>query len=199
MSAAEPALAVRAVTPADADWVRQHVTDTWHAEIVVAHGEVFRPDKQPGFIAVSDGEAVGLVTYRIDSDGCEILTIDSTRPGAGVGTMLIDTVKEVALRAGCRRLWLLTTNDNLNAIGFYQKRGFSLVRVHVGAATEARRLKPSIPLIGFDGIPVRDDIEGDAARPRRIGWPTTSRSATGPATSASCRRCSMSPLRRRCS
>ncbi len=159
MSAAEPALAVRAVTPADADWVRQHVTDTWHAEIVVAHGEVFRPDKQPGFIAVSDGEAVGLVTYRIDSDGCEILTIDSTRPGAGVGTMLIDTVKEVALRAGCRRLWLLTTNDNLNAIGFYQKRGFSLVRVHVGAATEARRLKPSIPLIGFDGIPVRDDIE----------------------------------------
>ncbi len=159
MSAAEPALAVRAVTPADAEWIRQHVTDTWHAEIVVSHGEVFRPHELPGFIALSKGEAVGLVTYRIDGDGCEIVTIDSTRPGSGVGTMLIDTVKEVATRTGCGRLWLLTTNDNLNAIGFYQKRGFSLVRVHVGAATEARRLKPAIPLIGFGGIPVKDDIE----------------------------------------
>lgn len=159
MSAAEPALAVRAVTPADADWIRQHVTDRWHAEIVVAHGEVFRPHELPGFIALSDGDAVGLVTYRIDGDGCEIVTIDSTRPGVGIGTTLIDTVRELALRAGCRRLWLLTTNDNLNALGFYQKRGFSLVRVHVGAANEARRLKPSIPLIGFEGIPVRDDIE----------------------------------------
>jgi ribosomal protein S18 acetylase RimI-like enzyme len=156
---ATPALAVRAVTPADADWIRQHVTRVWRADIVVAHGEVFRPHELPGFIASSDGKAVGLVTYRIDGDGCEIVTIDSTRPGAGIGTRLIDTVKEAALREGCRRLWLLTTNDNLNAIGFYQKRGFALVRVHIGAATEARRLKPSIPLIGFDGIPVRDDIE----------------------------------------
>ena len=154
-----PALTVRAVTPADAEWIRRHVTQVWRADIVVAHGEVFRPHELPGFIALSDGEAVGLVTYRIDGDGCEIVTIDSTRPGAGIGTTLINTVKEVALREGCRRLWLLTTNDNLRAIGFYQKRGFALVRVHVGAATEARRLKPSIPLIGFDGIPVRDDIE----------------------------------------
>jgi ribosomal protein S18 acetylase RimI-like enzyme len=156
---ATPELAVRAVTPADADWIRQHVTHVWRADIVVAHGEVFRPHELPGFIASSDGEAVGLVTYRIDGDGCEIVTIDSTRPGAGIGTTLINTVKEAAVRAGCRRLWLLTTNDNLRAIGFYQKRGFALVCVHVGAANEARRLKPSIPLIGFDGIPVRDDIE----------------------------------------
>ena len=159
MSAAPPALTVRPVTPADAEWIRQHVTAVWRADIVVAHGQVFRPHELPGFIALSDGEPVGLVTYRIDGDGCEIVTIDSTRPGGGIGTTLIDTVKEVALRAGCRRLWLLTTNDNLNAIGFYQKRGFSLVCVHVGAAKEARRLKPSIPLIGYNGIPVRDDIE----------------------------------------
>ena len=159
MSAAAPALTVRAVTPADAECVRQHSRDTWHDEIVVAHGEVFRPHELPGFIALSGGDAVGLVTYRIDGDGCEIISIDSIRQGRGVGTRLIDDVKDVAMRAGCRRLCLLTTHDNLNEIGFYQKRGFSLVRVHVGAATDARRLKPSIPLIGFEGIPVTDDIE----------------------------------------
>jgi ribosomal protein S18 acetylase RimI-like enzyme len=158
-SASPSALAVRAVTPADAGWIRQHVTDRWRAETIVAHGEVFRPHELPGFIALWDGEPVGLVTYRVDGDGCEIVTIDTTRPGSGIGTRLIETVKEVAEQARCRRLWLLTTNDNLHALGFYQKRGFSLVRVHVGAANVARRLKPSIPLIGFQGIPVRDDIE----------------------------------------
>ena len=154
-----PSLAIRPSTPDDADWIRQHVTEQWHAETVVAHGEVFYPHELPGFIAAWDGDAVGLVTYHIDDNGCEIVTIDSTRPNSGVGTALIDAVREVAERAGCRRLWLLTTNDNLRALGFYQKRGFSLVRVHVGAADRARRLKPSIPLVGFRGIPVRDDIE----------------------------------------
>lgn len=159
MRLAAPSLAVRPVTSGDADWIRQQITERWHAETVVAHGEVFRPHELPGFIAVCEGDPVGLVTYRIDGDGCEIVTIDSMRPGVGIGTALIETVKEVAERGGCRRLWLLTTNDNLHALGFYQKRGFSLVRVHVGAANAARRLKPSIPLIGFQGIPVRDDIE----------------------------------------
>jgi DNA-3-methyladenine glycosylase I len=126
---------------------------------VVAHGEVFHPHELSGFVALWDGEVAGLVTYRVDGDGCEVVTIDSYRPVSGVGTMLIETVKQVAEQAGCQRLWLLTTNDNLHALGFYQKRGFSLVRVHVGAANDARRLKPSIPLIGFQGIPVRDDIE----------------------------------------
>jgi len=156
---AAPSLAIRPVTPADVDWIRQQITERWHAETVVAHGEVFRPHELPGFIALWDADPVGLVTYRIDGDGCEIVTIDSMRSDSGIGTALIETVREVAERAGCRRLWLLTTNDNLHALGFYQKRGFSLVRVHVGAAETARRLKPSIPLIGFQGIPIRDDIE----------------------------------------
>ena len=159
MSVSAPSLAIRPATSADADWIRQHVTEQWHAETVVAHDEVFYPHQLPGFIASWDGDPVGLVTYRIDGNGCEIVTIDSRRPNSGIGTALIDAVRDVAESAGCRKLWLLTTNDNLPALGFYQKRGFSLVQVHVGAATRARQLKPSIPLLGFQGIPVRDDIE----------------------------------------
>jgi ribosomal protein S18 acetylase RimI-like enzyme len=159
MPVGAPSLAIRPSAPEDADWIRQHVTERWHAETVVAHGQVFYPHELPGFIASWDGDAVGLATYRIDGNDCEIVTIDSTRPNSGIGTALIDAVRQVAERAQCRRLWLLTTNDNLHALGFYQKRGFSLVRVHVGAAESARQLKPSIPLVGFQGIPVRDDIE----------------------------------------
>ena len=89
----------------------------------------------------------------------EIVSIDSTHPGRGVGTALIEAVKKEARRQGCRRLWLITTNDNLNALRFYQKRGFALVAVHRNAIEISRRLKPEIPLTGHDGIPLRDEIE----------------------------------------
>jgi ribosomal protein S18 acetylase RimI-like enzyme len=101
----------------------------------------------------------GLVTYHIAGNGCEIVTLDSLRPSLGIGTTLIESVKAAAGAAGCRRLWLITTNDNLHALGFYQKRGFRLAAVHPGAVNESRKLKPEIPLIGNDGIPIRDEIE----------------------------------------
>ena len=101
----------------------------------------------------------GLVTFHIAGDACEIVTLDSLHPGQGIGTALIEAVKAAAGAAGCRRLWLITTNDNLHALGFYQKRGFRLVAVHPGAVDDSRKLKPEIPLIGNDGIPIRDEIE----------------------------------------
>jgi hypothetical protein len=84
-------------------------------------------------------------------------------PGQGVGTALIEAVKVAAIEAGCRRLWLMTTNDNLHALGFYQRRGFRLVAVYPGAVDAARLLKPEIPLLGNDGIPIRDEIELEIA------------------------------------
>jgi ribosomal protein S18 acetylase RimI-like enzyme len=76
-----------------------------------------------------------------------------------VGTALINAVIEAARRQGCTRVWLITTNDNLHALRFYQKRDFVLVAVHANAVARARQIKPEIPLIGRDGIPIRDEIE----------------------------------------
>ena len=102
---------------------------------------------------------MGLVTYNITNSNCEIVTIDSIRPFSGVGTALIEAVKNIALKSGCKRLWLITTNDNMNALRFYQKRGFELVAIHRNALDISRKLKPEISLIGNDGIPLRDEIE----------------------------------------
>jgi GNAT superfamily N-acetyltransferase len=76
-----------------------------------------------------------------------------------VGTALLDAVKRIALEAGCRRVYLTTTNDNLRALRFYQRRGFRLVAVYAGAVDRARAHKPQIPAIGMHGIPIRDEIE----------------------------------------
>ena len=125
-------------------------------------GELTDPLDHPAFLAESAaGALLAMLTYvpAQDWQQCEILTLHADQQGHGAGTALIEAVGQLARRQGCARLWLITTNDNLNAIGFYQRRGMRLVAVHPGAVDEARRLKPSIPLIGAGGIPIRDELE----------------------------------------
>jgi DNA-3-methyladenine glycosylase I len=150
---------IRSLTSADREWVARHVAEHWGAEIVAVHGTLYHSAELPGFVVELAGESAGLVTFHIAGDACEIVTLDSLRPCQGIGTALIEAVKTTASAAGCRRLWLITTNDNLHALRFYQKRGFRLVAVHPGAVDAARKLKPEIPPIGNDGIPIRDEIE----------------------------------------
>jgi len=97
------------------------------------------------------------ITERWGGD-CEVVSLDSLRPCAGIGTSLIDAVKTAAAESGCGRLWLVTTNDNMNALRFYQKRGFVMVKINRNAIEFARSLKP-VPLVGAEGIPLRDEIE----------------------------------------
>jgi ribosomal protein S18 acetylase RimI-like enzyme len=125
-----PAFDVRPLDSNDRSWVTRFITEHWGAEFVVAHGEVYYPDKLLGFVAVQDKEKIGLVTYVIVGNSCEIVTLDSLRPSSGIGTALIETVKSKARQAGCNRLWLITTNDNLNGLRFYQKRGLVVVGMH---------------------------------------------------------------------
>jgi len=150
---------VRRLTQDDLPRLRQFWKENWGAEFVVAHGVVYRPDHLEGFIALDDDEWIGGITYRFSESECEIISLDSLHEGQGIGTLLVNKAIEEARAKGCQRISLITTNDNLNALGFYQKRGFELVAVHRGAVNESRRIKPSIPLIGNDGIALRDEIE----------------------------------------
>lgn len=147
------------ITPHDRAWIRSILREHWGAVEVVSRGRIASADQLPGFIARKEGAAVGLITYRIEADQCEIITINSLIHGNGIGSALIDTVRQEAIASGCHRLWLITTNDNLPALGFYQKRGFRLAAIHRDAIKVSRELKPQIPLIGLDGIPIRDELE----------------------------------------
>ena len=136
------------------------VRERWHADFVVNHGTVMRPAECPGLVARLDGERVGLLTYNVDAQGLEVVSLDSLREGVGVGHALLDAAEAEARRQGCRRFWLVTTNDNLRALGLYQRRGMRLVALRAGAMDEARRtLKPELVEIGNDGIPLRDELE----------------------------------------
>jgi GNAT superfamily N-acetyltransferase len=148
------------VEAGDREWVRSYISERWGADYVVVHGRVYSPHELPGCLAEDGaGNRVGLATYCVEGPSCELVTLNSDLERAGTGTALLARVIEIAREAGCRRLWLITTNDNMAAIRFYQKRGFRLVAVHRDALDLSRRLKPSIPAVGNDGIPLLDEIE----------------------------------------
>jgi len=152
-------LLVRATQASERNWVESFIKSHWGSEIVVAKGRVTRPAELDGFAALQGEKPIGLLTYRTEGPDCEIVTLDSTVQGKGIGTMLIDAVKQKAKVNGCRRLWLITTNDNLNALGFYQKKGFRLVALYPNALEASRKLKPEISLKASNGVPIRDELE----------------------------------------
>ena len=156
------ALELRSTGPEDREWVSDRILEWWAAPFVVMRGQLFTPADLPGFLATVNDERVGLVTYRIDGDWCEIVTLNSLREGMGIGTALLEAVKRAALDAGCKRLSLITTNDNLHALGFYQRHGWQITAIFPGAVDRTRQtLKPNISPIGENGIPLRDEIELD--------------------------------------
>lgn len=165
MADAPPVITVRPLTVKDRTWVAQFLDDHWASTKIVTRGQSYYGHLLPGFAAFTDKEDPkapkpdGLTLYRIDGTSCELMTLDSLKPGIGIGSALLEAAKAAAVEAGCKRLWLITTNDNTRALRFYQKRGMHLVAVYPNALNESRRLKPQIPIIGIDGIPLRDEIE----------------------------------------
>lgn len=128
--------------------------------IMVTRGTVHRLDELPGFCAADeDGVITAAIFYRLGNGECEIVSLESEVENRGAGSRLIAAVLDRARAEGCCRVWLITSNDNTKAIRFYQRRGLDLRAVHHDAITEARKLKPSIPLIGLDEIPIRHEIE----------------------------------------
>ena len=132
----------------------------WHSARVARLGALVRPIEHPALLAEeNDGRLLGVLTYAIDGARCEVLTLHADERWRGVGSALIAAVSEIAAEAGCTTLWLITTNDNVDALRFYQRRGFRLAALHPGSVDESRaRLKSEIPEVGDYGIPLRDEI-----------------------------------------
>ncbi|PJF20620.1 MAG: GNAT family N-acetyltransferase [Phototrophicales bacterium] len=164
MSEENKSYTIRPLDASDRNWVAHFLDQHWGSTKIVSRMKTYYAHLLPGFVvervdAPDDAPPAGLITYHIEGKSCEIITLNSLEEGQGVGTLMIETVKAVAKENGCKRLWLIITNDNLNALKFYQKRGFELVAVHRNALAESRKLKPQIPLVGLDDIPLRDEIE----------------------------------------
>lgn len=128
-------------------------------EMVISSG-VYDCSTLDGFAVMNEeNQIIGLITYTIEDEECEIISLDSIEEGKGIGTLLVKEVENLAFKKKCKLVKLITTNDNLLALRFYQKRDYVLSKIIKNAVERARKLKPEIPMIGNDGIPIRDEIE----------------------------------------
>ncbi|MGE6260413.1 GNAT family N-acetyltransferase [Heyndrickxia sporothermodurans] len=139
--------------------IKEFFNTHWGSPQMVISSGVFHCDELDGFAVVDgNGEIIGLITYIIKELECEIISLDSIVERKGIGTKLIKRVESVAEQNQCKKIKLVTTNDNLHALAFYQKRGYHLAKLYANAVENARQYKPSIPLIADNGIPIRDEL-----------------------------------------
>jgi GNAT superfamily N-acetyltransferase len=155
------------VRPMGAD-DRARVVQRW-GPVVARRGEVVPIDGLPGFVAWIDGERASLLTYAMRGDECEVVTLESPLAGRGAGRAVMDAARDAAVTAGCRRLWLITTNDNVHALAFYQRWGMDLCAFRRGAVDESRRrFKPEIPPRAANGIPISHELELELLLPADV-------------------------------
>jgi N-acetylglutamate synthase-like GNAT family acetyltransferase len=151
---------IRTINQKDVDWIKSVYIQYWSGDIIVSRGKIKKiNDFTGGYIAEISNVKKGLICYKINNFELEITGLVSLKENMGIGSALVKTVIDLAEKQDIKRICLVTTNDNLKAIGFWQKRGFQLIRVYLNAMEYTRKLKPSIPLIGENGIPLRDELE----------------------------------------
>ncbi len=152
---------LRPTSDADRGWLEAMWNSKWGGEVMVTRGTAHRLTDAVTFIARCGGEPVGAATFvgTTANSGIELLSLNAIVPRRGVGSALLAAVENHARADGFHRIWLITTNDNLDALRFYQRRGYVIAAVHSGAVDRARRLKPGIPEVGYYGIPIHDEVE----------------------------------------
>lgn len=154
----EPIISIRNIQTTDKEWLTQVFTEAWGSMEIIA-SQKFNALELPGFIAEIDNSPSGVLTYYFTAQECEIVTLNSLIMNKGIGTKLVQVVIDYAKTQKCSRVFVLTTNDNIEALRFYQKRRFRIIKIHPNAVEKMRKLKPQIPLIGNYGIPIKDAIE----------------------------------------
>jgi len=156
---------VRPVEDSDRDWLRETLAQAGHLRILSRGRLTEDASKLDGFLAERAGTKVGYSLMRIENDELEVVALEALTRRQGIGTALLAAAADEARKARCARAWLITTNDNLDAVRFYQRRGWDLVALHRDAITAGRQLKPEIPEVGDYGLPIRHELEFELLLP----------------------------------
>jgi len=163
---------IRRITQAYRPLVNAFLQERWFSKVMVIRKKAFDLSGTDGFLLLEDDRVTALITFYIAGKSCEITSLDSLVENRGAATALVEKVTAEAEARGCRRIRVVTTNDNTRAIRFYQKRGFDLKRLHRNSLARARKIKPEIPIVGSDGIPLQHELEFERSIPRRKRRPT---------------------------
>jgi GNAT superfamily N-acetyltransferase len=151
-----PPVLVREATDADREAARELFERDFGRTHIVAFGEVMDVDQMPALVAVAHTDPSGALAYRLLGDALHIVALatDPMWQRSGVGAYLVAEAELLARRLKLARVVVATTNDNLPALYFYQRRGYRLTALVPESVVQHTHQQQD----GFAGIPVRDEI-----------------------------------------
>ena len=152
-------LIIRSATDQDTQWLEEKMEKDWGGLPLVIRGKKYYPHKLNGLIAEDNHNLAGFLYYEFQENDCEIIVFEIYDKFKGIGTQMLEKLKEVAKDNHCNRIYLQTSNDNLDALRFYQRRGFHICAIHINSVEVSRKIKPTIGMIGEYNIPLRDEID----------------------------------------
>ena len=147
------------ISTSDRTLVDEFIRQQWYTTTMIIRGKEVDMTQTEGFYVKEQEDIIGLITYFVSDDVLEVISLNSLRENQGIGTKLVDAVIREAKDRKLKKILVVTTNDNINAIKFYQKRGFDMACLYHNALDISRKIKPEIPLIGDHSIPLRHEIE----------------------------------------
>jgi len=150
---------VRPIKLEDKLWIKNLIIKEWESIKIISRGKIHKIENLQGLIAEEAGDKQGIITYHVEKNECEIITLNAIYKNKGIGTMLLQELIKQARKNNWNRIWCITTNNNTDALRFYQKKGFVLKAIYPNAIEESRKLKPEIPKVDNNRIPIRDEIE----------------------------------------
>ncbi len=150
---------IKKITKEDKQFVTAVLRNFWGSDTIIVRNNSYKVETLLGFLAEENKRPVGLITYTIKNKKILIISLNSLIPGKGIGTALLEKVQEEGKMAGYLKIIVVTTNDNIKAQEFYKKRGFIPTAMYKNSIKKARLIKPEIPEIGENGIPITDEIE----------------------------------------
>jgi len=154
---------LRPITPEDREWIAEMIGTAFGSVRLISNEHLIEDASLlDGFAAEIDARPIGCALINEVDGDTELVALVTVYRGAGVGAALLDAVVERGRRDGWKRLWLVTSNDNTDAIRVYQRAGWDWTEFRRDAITRARATRPEIPELGNHGIPVRHEIHFEA-------------------------------------
>lgn len=152
---------IRPIADKDHETVATQIRNEWTTTRLGYIDHIIESHGLPGFVAEIDGKFVGALTWRIYENCLQVVTVISDKEGLGIGSALLKEAEEEAKRQGIPRVLISTENSYIDALSFYQKRGYLLHRVHINVMGYLNGIRgwSAIPKIDTNGIPIRDQID----------------------------------------
>jgi len=153
-----PSITLREIKSTDQEWIKKISLDLWNSVKIVSQHKIYYTDKLSGILALYQDTRAGLLLYSIDQPTLNIISLNTLFENIGIGSKLIERIEKIGIKKKLKKVRVTTTNDNIDALRFYQAKGFQIIKVNVDIMNKYRKLKPELPKLGFYNIEIRDEF-----------------------------------------